>query len=157
MQQQCTLGAAPHGTPAKPARRAAVQSEPLALAAIVAHVRANVAQRIAVHELADVAHLSVFQLTRALRREHRTTPYALVLDVRVRHAASLLASGAPIVEAALRAGFADQSHLTRHFKRRLGMTPKKYCDRRRLDRAPSRPVPPRMPRAGADAPAGLCV
>jgi AraC-like DNA-binding protein len=93
---------------------------------IVDHIQRNLARRIAVDELARIAQLSVFQLFRAFRREHAITPYGLVLAIRVRHAQRCLDGGATIAEAAQRAGFADQSHLTRHFKRLAGMTPKQY-------------------------------
>ena len=56
----------------------------------------------------------------------RLTPYGLVLDLRVEHAKSLLARGKSIADAAYGAGFSDQSHLTRHFRRRTGITPKQY-------------------------------
>ena len=94
---------------------------------LVRYIGENLARRITVEELARVAALSVFQLARVLRREHATTPYGLVLAIRVEHAKARLRNGATIVETAIQAGFADQSHLTRHFKRLTGMTPKQYC------------------------------
>jgi len=94
--------------------------------AIVHHIRANLSRRITVKELAGIASLSVFQLSRAFRREHATTPYRLVLDLRIQHAMDRLSAGATISETALQAGFADQSHFTRHFKRHTGMTPKRF-------------------------------
>ena len=95
-------------------------------AAIVHHIRANLSRRITVKELAGIASLSVFQLSRAFRREHATTPYRLVLDLRIQHAMDRLSAGATISETALQSGFADQSHFTRHFKRLTGMTPKRF-------------------------------
>jgi|SRR5665213_1521758 len=102
----------------------------LPYAEIVRHIRANLARRISVGELASIARLSVFQLSRAFRRDHETTPYRLVLDLRLDHAAQMLCAGATIAETALRAGFADQSHFTRHFKRCTGMTPKQFATNR---------------------------
>lgn len=93
---------------------------------IVRYVRDNLSRRITLSEIAGIAHLSVFQLTRAFRRQSALTPYRLVLEVRIEHAESLLARGASIADAACCAGFADQSHFTRHFKRRNGVTPKKF-------------------------------
>lgn len=97
--------------------------------AIVDHIRANLSRRITVAELAGIARLSAFQLSRAFRREHATTPYRLVLEMRIEHAKDRLRAGATISETALQAGFADQSHLTRHFRRLTGMTPKRYTRR----------------------------
>jgi transcriptional regulator GlxA family with amidase domain len=46
--------------------------------------------------------------------------------VRVRLAKTLLAQGLPIAQAAVEAGFVDQAHLTKHFKRIFGVTPGRY-------------------------------
>lgn len=122
--------AAVRGAPAR-ARRdappACAAARCLPYGAIVHHIRSNLSRRITVRELAGVARLSVFQLSRAFRRDHATTPYRLVLDVRIQHAKDSLSAGATIAETAFQAGFADQSHLTRHFKRVTGMTPRTYC------------------------------
>lgn len=106
--------------------RQAQMGSALPLREIVLHIRCNVARRITLHELAGLAQLSVFQLIRAFRRELAMTPYRLVLEVRIEHAKHLLTQGASIADAALGAGFADQSHFTRHFKRSTGVTPKKF-------------------------------
>jgi len=100
-------------------------------AAILDHVRNNLSRRIGVDELAAIACVSVFELCRAFRREHETSPYRMVLDMRVRHASAMLGAGMTIAEAAARTGFADQSHFTRHFKRLTGMTPRQYATLRR--------------------------
>jgi AraC-like DNA-binding protein len=102
---------------------------PVPYGALLQHVRANLSRRIAVDELAGIARLSAFQLFRAFRRDRAITPYRFVLEVRIEHAKAWLSTGATIADAACQAGFADQSHLTRHFKRLTGMTPKAYADR----------------------------
>ena len=43
--------------------------------------------------------------------------------VRVDHARRLLPSGTSLSSIATSSGFADQSHLNRHFKRQYGFTP----------------------------------
>lgn len=120
----------PHGS--SPAARAepAGPHERLPYGAIVHHIRQNLSRRITVNELAAIARLSVFQLCRAFRREHETTPYRLVLEIRILHATRMLTAGTTIAETAFQAGFADQSHFTRHFKRLMGMTPKQYVAQR---------------------------
>ena len=50
-------------------------------------------------------------------------PHVYVTGRRVELARRLLLDGVPAAEAATRAGFYDQSHLTRHFKRLHGVTP----------------------------------
>jgi AraC-like DNA-binding protein len=100
---------------------------PLPHDAIVRYIRENLSRRITLDEIAGIAELSVFQLVRAFRRESETTPYRLIVDLRIEHAKALLARGESIADAACCAGFADQSHLTRHFRRRTGFTPKRYA------------------------------
>ncbi|NEQ55828.1 MAG: helix-turn-helix transcriptional regulator, partial [Leptolyngbya sp. SIO3F4] len=53
-------------------------------------------------------------------------PHAYLNHVRVHQAKRLLASGHSITDAALSTGFADQSHLHRHFKKMVGVTPGQY-------------------------------
>jgi len=77
-------------------------------------------------ELASLCDLSRFQLLRSFSREIGITPHAYLLQRRVCHARRYLLEGNTIIEAALRAGFADQSHMTRAFVRQLGITPSRY-------------------------------
>ncbi len=77
-------------------------------------------------ELAALSGVSRFQLLRGFARSVGTTPHAYLLQQRVRLARRLLAAGRRPAEAAAEAGFADQSHLTRAFRRQLGITPARY-------------------------------
>jgi AraC family transcriptional regulator len=66
-------------------------------------------------------------LARGFRRYHGSSLGELVRTLRVNFAREeLLRSAAPIAEVAQRAGFADQSHLCRLFKRQTGMTPSEF-------------------------------
>ena len=96
----------------------------------VARVREMIEQRygesLTLRELADVARLSTHHLIRAFRAEAGLTPHAYLVDVRVRRAQQLLRAGLAPAEVALRVGLADQAHLTRLFKVRIGVTPGAY-------------------------------
>jgi AraC-like DNA-binding protein len=81
---------------------------------------------ISLADLARMAGVSRFQLLRGFAREVGTTPHAYVIQRRARLARSHLAAGRPPSEAALLAGFADQSHMTRAFVRHFGVTPARY-------------------------------
>ena len=76
--------------------------------------------------LAELVGVSRFQLLRSFAREVGATPHAYLIQRRVRLARQLLAAGQTIVEAAINAGFADQSHMTRAFVRQFGVTPGRY-------------------------------
>jgi AraC-like DNA-binding protein len=77
-------------------------------------------------DLARAVGLSRFQLYRQFRERYGVAPSAYLRQVRLREARRRLAAGAAIAEAAFATGFADQSHLTRWFRRTYGITPRAY-------------------------------
>ncbi|MEV6838645.1 AraC family transcriptional regulator [Streptomyces sp. NPDC051133] len=70
--------------------------------------------------------LSRYQLLRAFRTTMGIPPYAWLAQYRVSRARALLAAGLRPAEVAPLVGFADQAHLTRWFRRVLGVTPAAY-------------------------------
>lgn len=116
MQVHYTLsGAAPRMTKASPrVERAA--------AFIDAHYRSSLT-------LADICHaanLSEGYLIRAFEQRFHLTPHAYLVNRRIQHAQARLREGAAIADCAQEAGFADQAHLQRAFKRHLAVTPGRY-------------------------------
>jgi AraC-like DNA-binding protein len=77
-------------------------------------------------ELAAAAGCSRFALHRSFVAAYGMTPAGYQRQLRLRLARRLIASGCPIGETAARAGFADQSHLTRWFGRYYAITPGAY-------------------------------
>jgi AraC-like DNA-binding protein len=77
-------------------------------------------------ELAQEFGTSPFALVRAFRAETGLPPHAYVNHLRVRLARRLLDGGAAPADVAAQAGFTDQAHLTRHFKRVVGVPPGAY-------------------------------
>ena len=76
--------------------------------------------------LADLAHesgLSRYQFLRRFAQLTGMTPHAYLLQRRVQLARRLIRQGTKPAEAAVSAGFADQSHMTRVFVRTYGITP----------------------------------
>lgn len=78
-------------------------------------------------DLAAAAGLSPYHLLRVFRAETGLPPHAYLTQLRVRRARRLLDSGVQPADVALATGFADQSHLTRHFKRIVGVPPGVYA------------------------------
>lgn len=76
--------------------------------------------------LAKMTGLSQFALLRAFRFETGLPPHAYLNQQRVRQARMLLDRGIGPAEVAAQTGFADQAHLTRHFKRVVGVPPGAY-------------------------------
>lgn len=77
-------------------------------------------------EVATDLGLSRYQLLRAFRDAVGMPPYAWLAQHRVSRARALLDAGHRPAEAATLVGFADQAHLTRWFRRVLGVTPGVY-------------------------------
>jgi len=110
-----------HGTRAPPARP---RSPPVVRA--LERLDAAPERPVTLAELAALSGVSRFQLLRGFSREVGATPHAYLTQARVRRARALLAGGATPADAAAASGFADQSHLTRAFRRQLGVTPGRY-------------------------------
>jgi AraC-like DNA-binding protein len=84
-------------------------------------------------EVAEVCGVSERTLNRRVTEILGTTPYDLMLQIRVRRAAeSLIESDNSILDIAKSHGFCDQSTFTQHFRKRTGLTPKKFRARHRL-------------------------
>jgi AraC family transcriptional regulator len=82
---------------------------------------------IGVPDLASTLGLAPRVFADAFKRTTGQTPYQYVLRRRIEHAKRLLRSGQlPIVEVALRVGFASQSHFTSVFARLVGVTPARW-------------------------------
>jgi AraC-like DNA-binding protein/quercetin dioxygenase-like cupin family protein len=84
------------------------------------------AENVFLGNLAHLAGLSPFHFSRLFSEQVGMPPHAFQTQVRVARAKTLLLQGCPISQVATDTGFADQSHLTRHFKRLVGITPGLY-------------------------------
>ncbi len=110
----------------RPIPAAAPGAEPRAVGLARAYLEAHVADNVTLGELARIAGLSPYRLARAFSACLGMPPHAYHLHLRVRRAQRLLRAGRPVASVALDCGFADQSHLTRAFKRQIGLTPGRF-------------------------------
>lgn len=78
-------------------------------------------------ELEAVTGLSRYEAARQFRACLGTSPYRYLVLRRLDRARALIRQGTRLVDAALACGFADQSHLTRHFKRAYGISPGRWA------------------------------
>jgi AraC-like DNA-binding protein len=92
-----------------------------------AYIEAHYAESLLLDELAALVSFSPYHLLRTFRQAVGFPPHAYQTQLRVAQAKRLLAASMPIAEVALQTGFADQSHLSRHFKRLVGVPPGKYA------------------------------
>ena len=94
--------------------------------AVCDYLEAHCDRRITLEQLSALAGLSKYHLLRCFTRQKGITPYRYLETVRVNRARALLEQGAAPLDAALRAGFADQSHFNHFFKILTGLTPSQY-------------------------------
>lgn len=78
-------------------------------------------------DLAEESGLSRYQMLRLFARATGLTPHAYLVQRRIDLARRLILSGRPLAEAALASGFADQSHMTRVFRRKYGLSPRSFA------------------------------
>ncbi|HLW93443.1 MAG TPA: AraC family transcriptional regulator [Roseiarcus sp.] len=109
--------------PLKPLRKPAWRAANLARD----YLEANATRPVRSAELETISGLDRFALSRHFRAAFATSPHRFLLMRRLAHARRLIAKGDPLAEIAAAAGFADQSHLTRQFKRAFGMTPGRWA------------------------------
>jgi len=95
------------------------------------YLEEHYARTVPLDELARESGLGKFHLVRAFKHEVGLPPHAYQTRLRVARAMELLRRGRSISHAAYSVGFAAQSHLHRHFKRILGVTPGEYAGRGR--------------------------
>lgn len=81
---------------------------------------------VSLEELAKLANLSPYHFARSFQKEFGFPPHAYQVQSRLRYAIRLMKKGHTLSNIAQESGFHDQSHLHRHFKRAMGITPKQY-------------------------------
>ena len=93
---------------------------------IVEFMRAGFSEDISLDDLAEIAMCTSYHVIRLFRNQVGMSPHAYLVQLRLERARELIDSGQSLADAALLAGFSDQSHLTRRFKKRYGLTPGRY-------------------------------
>lgn len=84
------------------------------------------ARNLSLQDLATEAGLSRFQTLRAFQALTGLTPHAYLMQRRMSLARRRISQGISLADVAAEAGYADQSHMTREFRRRYGLTPAAY-------------------------------
>lgn len=95
----------------------------------IAFIDAHLPSKLTRAQMAAAAHVSEFHFSRLFRRFVGLSPEEYLMECRVRYAERMLlmrGMDCPISEVANAAGFADQSHFGRCFRRAYGRTPQEY-------------------------------
>ncbi|MFL6605555.1 MAG: AraC family transcriptional regulator [Steroidobacteraceae bacterium] len=89
-------------------------------------IRHNRTRSLKLEEICAAANLSPSYLIRGFKDKYGLTPHAYLTNCRIEFSRSQLRRGRPIAEVALAAGFSDQAHLQRTFKKLVAATPGQY-------------------------------
>ncbi|WP_407651944.1 helix-turn-helix domain-containing protein [Dongia soli] len=124
---QSVTESAPMPSVPMPAPQARGGLPPGATRRVLEYVETHLSEKIDLAVLAGVAGFSVFHFAREFKQTAGVTPHFYLLRKRVQRAKEMLAqTDLSLSEIALAAGFADQSHLARHFRRMVGSTPREF-------------------------------
>jgi AraC family transcriptional regulator len=98
------------------------------LRAVIAYIEDRLATGLTLEQMAQVARLSAYHFARQFKTATGLPPHQFVIMRRVERARLLLQTGAhqSLAEIAAAVGFSDQSQLSHHFKRVLGVTPRQF-------------------------------
>ncbi|WP_022663911.1 AraC family transcriptional regulator [Desulfospira joergensenii] len=76
--------------------------------------------------LAKEEGVSSFSLLRLFKKHKGVTPYLMLTSLRINKAKSCLRSNHSFADTAFMCGYSDQSHMTKQFKKWIGITPGEY-------------------------------
>lgn len=111
--------------PSLPAVRGALDAR--RIRRVTEYIDARLGENLSIETLAGQASLSLFHFARAFKSATGKTPHRFVIERRIGRAKTLLGeSREPIAAVAELCGFASQAHLSRWFKRLVGVTPGSY-------------------------------
>lgn len=99
---------------------------PATLRELAAYLDAHAAEEVSLDALCRRSGYSPGHLIRAFKQHFGLTPHAYLINRRIQLGQRELKQGTPIAEAALNAGFSDQPHFQRTFKRLVAATPHQY-------------------------------
>ncbi len=90
------------------------------------YLKSHYAENVSLSQLTTLTNVSRFHLLRMFHDSAGFPPHEYQTQVRIAHARRLIRRGLTLSQVALETGFFDQSHLSRNFKRIVGVTPRQY-------------------------------
>jgi len=93
----------------------------------VEYINENLEITVSLTAIAAELGMSQYHFCRLFKRSTGMTSHQYLIQQRVERAKQLLKQpGQTVTEIASECGFANQSHLAKHFGKRLGMSPKQF-------------------------------
>ncbi len=99
---------------------------PTALNKLADYLDEHCTQELSLDELCTLSGYSPSHLIRSFKQYFGMTPHAYIVNKRIQYGQRQLKKGTTIIDTALSAGFADQAHFQRTFKRLVAATPNQY-------------------------------
>ena len=100
------------------------------LAPAIEYIQKNFRNRINIQELANLTNLSLRQFGRSFKDYYGTTPQKFLIKTRIQAACEALRyKDVDLASLAVELGFYDQSSFTLHFRRNMGITPRRFRER----------------------------
>jgi AraC-like DNA-binding protein len=99
------------------------QINPAKIKLVMEYLRSSYNSNISLEDLSEITQTNPFVLMRNFRKSLGVTPHEYLQNYRIIQAKKLISTGISLTDVALLCGFSDQSHLTRIFKRKVGVTP----------------------------------
>lgn len=91
------------------------------------YIEEHYSRSVSLDTLSQHVALSPYYLLRVFCAEVGMPPHAYLESVRIRHAQKLIRAGKPLAEIAVEVGFSSQSHMTRSFRKIIGVTPGQFA------------------------------
>jgi AraC-like DNA-binding protein len=98
------------------------------LTAVLGYIREHLHAAVTLRDLAAVAHLSPYHFARRFKESTGLPPRRYIIARRIERAQQLPRGedDLSLAQVAARVGFSDQGHFARHFRRLVGVTPKRF-------------------------------
>jgi len=90
------------------------------------YIEGNFLEQLKLDDLEKHFGFNKFRIIRSFKNKYNVSPGAYQLQLKVNHAKHLISKNKDLVEVALNAGFYDQAHFTKEFRKAYGITPKQY-------------------------------
>lgn len=95
---------------------------------ICEYLQDNISENVSLNDISRMAELNPSYLTRLFKLHTGLPPHAWQTQQRIKKAIRQIQTGLALADIATDCGFTDQSHLNRHFKRAMGVTPGDYAE-----------------------------